>query len=137
MAMALAQETPVMILDEPTTFLDLAAQIDLLDLAWALNRAEGRTIVMVLHDLNMAARYADHLIAMRGGMVMATGTPAEVITPGMLREVFEIEATVLPDPVTGAPMVLPERALSPEGEITPETPIDDLVVDSPPELVVA
>jgi len=137
MAMALAQETPVMILDEPTTFLDLAAQVDLLDLAHALNQAEGRTIVMVLHDLNMAARYADHLIAMRGGVVMATGTPAEVITPGMLRQVFAIEATVLPDPVTHAPMVLPIRALSPEGEITPETPIDDLVVESPPELVVA
>ncbi len=137
-AMALAQETPVLVLDEPTTFLDLAAQIDLLDLAHTLNREEGRTVVMVLHDLNMAARYADHLIAMRAGTIMATGSPAEVITEDMLREVFEIEATVMTDPVTGAPMVLPERALTTDSaEITPETPIDELVLDAPPELVVA
>jgi iron complex transport system ATP-binding protein len=135
MAMALAQETPVMILDEPTTFLDLAAQVDLLDLAHTLNRTEGRTVVMVLHDLNMAARYADHLIAMRAGTIMATGTPAEVITEGMLREVLEIEATVLLDPLTGAPMVIPDRALN--TKVTPDAPIDELVLDAPPELVVA
>ncbi len=138
MAMALAQETPVMILDEPTTFLDLAAQVDLLDLAHTLNRTEGRTVVMVLHDLNMAARYADHLIAMRAGTIMATGTPQDVITEDMLRDVFEIEATVLPDPLTGAPMVIPDRALTTDrAEITPDAPIDELVLDAPPELVVA
>jgi iron complex transport system ATP-binding protein len=139
MAMALAQETPVLILDEPTTFLDLAAQVDLLDLAYTLNRTEGRTVVMVLHDLNMAARYADHLIAMRAGTIMATGSPEAVLTEATLREVFEIEATVLRDPVTNAPMVIPERALgeNPDGEITPDAPIDELVLDAPPELVVA
>ncbi len=122
--MALAQETPVLLLDEPTTFLDIAAQIDLLGLARTLNREEGRTVVMILHDLNLAARYADRIVAMKAGEIVAIGTPAEVITVALLREVFSIEATILTDPQTGLPLVLPIRAigtgeetvaLSPEG----------------------
>lgn len=106
--MALAQETPVLLLDEPTTFLDLAAQVDLLDLARALNREDGRTVVMVLHDLNLAARYADLLVAMKDGEVVAVGTPGEVISAALLRDVFEIEASIITDPRTGAPLVLPD-----------------------------
>ena len=110
--MALAQDTPVLLLDEPTTFLDLAAQIELLDLIRALNRERGRSIVMMLHDLTLAARYSDHLIAMKDGDVVAAGPPAEVITAVLLREVFGIEATIVADPLTDAPIVLPDRAVS-------------------------
>lgn len=110
--MALAQDSPVLLLDEPTTFLDLAAQIDLLDLARALNREEGRTVVMVLHDLNLAARYADLLVAMKEGEVVAVGAPEEVISPDLLGEVFEIEASIISDPRTGAPLVLPDLTRS-------------------------
>ncbi len=108
--MALAQDTPVLLLDEPTTFLDLAAQIDLLDLARALNREEGRTVVMVLHDLNLAARYADLLVAMKDGEIVAVGAPEEVISTDLLRDVFEIDASIITDPRTGAPLVLPDLA---------------------------
>lgn len=127
MGMALAQDTPVMILDEPTTFLDLAAQIDLLDLARKLNVEEGRTVVMILHDLNMAARYADHIIAMRAGRIIASGTAKDVLTPSTLREVFQIEATVLPDPATGAPIVIPETALI-DGSSADE-PVDEVALE--------
>lgn len=109
--MALAQETPVLLLDEPTTFLDIAAQIDLLDLARTLNREEGRTVVMILHDLNLAARYADRIVAMKAGEIVAVGTPAEVITAELLREVFAIEAHIVTDPQTSLPLVLPLRAI--------------------------
>jgi iron complex transport system ATP-binding protein len=109
--MALAQDTPVLLLDEPTTFLDLAAQIELLDLVRALNRERGRSIVMVLHDLTLAARYSDYLIAMKDGEVAAAGPPAQVITSALLRQVFGIEAAIVADPVSGAPIVLPERAV--------------------------
>jgi len=114
MALALAQETPVLLLDEPTTFLDIAAQIDLLDLAWKLNREEGRTVVVILHDLNMAARYADLIIALKDGEVIASGTPAEVVTGDVLRTVFGIEATIIDDPLTGAPLVMPIQAAGAE-----------------------
>lgn len=110
-AMCLAQNTPVILLDEPTTFLDISAQLDLLDLAHRLNREEGRTVVMILHDLNLAARYSDTIVAMKEGKVMAVGTPVEVLTPQLLREVFEIEAEVLLDGETGCPVVIPIRAL--------------------------
>jgi ABC-type cobalamin/Fe3+-siderophores transport system ATPase subunit len=110
MALALAQDTPVLLLDEPTTFLDIAAQIDLLDLAWKLNREEGRTIVVILHDLNMAARYADLIVALKDGEVIASGTPAEVMTGEIMRSVFGIEATITDDPLTGAPLVMPIQA---------------------------
>ena len=106
-AMALAQETGVLLLDEPTTFLDVAHQIEVLDLLTDLNRSKGTTIVMVLHDMNLAARYADHIFAMRAGELIASGAPADVMTSELISEVFALEATVIPDPVSGAPMVLP------------------------------
>ena len=106
-AMALAQDTDLMLLDEPTTYLDLAHQIDVLDLLVDLNRAHGRTIVLVLHDLNQAARYSDHLVAMKGGAVVASGPPAEVITEEIVSDVFGLPNRVVLDEVSGTPMVLP------------------------------
>lgn len=106
-AMALAQETDILLLDEPTTFLDVAHQIEVLDLLADLNRDRGTTIVMVLHDLNLAARYADVLVAVCAGRVHAAGSPSEVITPDLVREVFGLDSQVIPDPVSGAPLVLP------------------------------
>jgi iron complex transport system ATP-binding protein len=118
--MALAQNTPTLILDEPTTFLDPGAQIALLDIVRALNHDLGRTVVMVLHDLNLAARYADHLVVLKDGEVTATGTPHEVMTPAMLRTVFGVEAEVVPDPRTGAPLCL-LYALSERDDEAPTT----------------
>ncbi|MFD4325894.1 ABC transporter ATP-binding protein [Nocardioides sp. NPDC058538] len=106
-AMALAQQTDLLLLDEPTTFLDVAHQIDLLDLLHGLRETRGTTVVMVLHDLNLAARYADHLIAMSGGKIAATGTPAEVVTADRVEQVFGLESQVIVDPVSGTPMVVP------------------------------
>ncbi|MFT4299613.1 MAG: ABC transporter ATP-binding protein [Aeromicrobium sp.] len=106
-AMALAQQTPILLLDEPTTFLDIAHQIDLLELLRDLN-ARGRTIVAVLHDLNHAARYASHLIAMKDGEIVAQGTPREVVTAALVEEVFSLPCRVIDDPVTGTPLVVPE-----------------------------
>jgi len=106
-AMALAQETDVLLLDEPTTFLDISHQIDVLDLLTDLNRDRGTTIVMVLHDLNLAARYADHLVAMAGGRILAGGEPDDVLTEDTVRDVFGLECRVVPDPLTGRPMVVP------------------------------
>ncbi|MFG3526395.1 ABC transporter ATP-binding protein [Streptomyces sp. NPDC047917] len=105
-AMALAQQTPILLLDEPTTFLDIAHQIDLMELFTDLHRA-GHTLVAVLHDLNHAARYATHLIAMRDGRVVAEGAPQEVVTAALVKEVFDLPCQVVPDPVTGTPMVVP------------------------------
>ncbi len=106
-AMALAQQTDVLLLDEPTTFLDVSHQIDVLDLLADLNASRGTTIVMVLHDINLAARYADHLFALRQGRLVASGAPADVVTSELVREVFDLESLVIADPVSGAPMVLP------------------------------
>ncbi|RLK49584.1 ABC transporter ATP-binding protein [Microbacterium telephonicum] len=106
-AMALAQQTDVLLLDEPTTFLDVSHQIEVLDLLTDLNRSRGTTIVMVLHDINLAARYADHLFALRRGTLIASGAPAEVVTSELIRDVFDLDSVVLPDPVSGSPMVLP------------------------------
>lgn len=106
-AMALAQHTDILLLDEPTTFLDVSHQVDVLDLLTDLNRERGTTIVMVLHDLNLAARYADHLIAVRAGRLHAAGDPIEVLTAEVVRDVFGMESQVIPDPVSGKPMVLP------------------------------
>ncbi|WP_234485801.1 ABC transporter ATP-binding protein [Streptomyces sp. MBT97] len=106
-AMAVAQGTPVLLLDEPTTYLDLAHQIDVLDLITDLNRREGRTVVMVLHDLNQACRYADHVIAMKGGRVVAEGAPAEVVTEATVEDVFDLRCRITTDPVSGTPMVIP------------------------------
>ena len=106
-AMALAQETPILLLDEPTTYLDIAHQLEVLDLLAELNRTEGRTIVMVLHDLNEAARYSHHLVAMCRGRIVASGDPGAVVTEDTVRRVFGIDSRVVPDPVTGTPMVVP------------------------------
>ncbi|MFE1957218.1 ABC transporter ATP-binding protein [Streptomyces sp. NPDC059479] len=106
-AMALAQETDLLLLDEPTTFLDIAHQVEVLDLVRRLNHEQGRTVVIVLHDLNQAARYADHLVAMKSGRIVAEGTPDEVVTAELVREVFGLNAVVIPDPVTGSPLVIP------------------------------
>jgi len=107
-AMALAQQTPVLLLDEPTTYLDIAHQYDLLDL-FARLHGQGTTVVAVLHDLNQAARYATDLIVMADGDVVATGTPAEVLTEQLVTDVFDLPCVVVPDPVTGSPMVVPRR----------------------------
>lgn len=106
-AMALAQETDVLLLDEPTTFLDVAHQVEVLDLLTDLNRGRGTTIVMVLHDLNLAARYADHLVAMVDGRVHAVGAPDAVFTVDMVRTVFGLDSTVIQDPTSGTPLMLP------------------------------
>ena len=106
-AMALAQQTEVLLLDEPTTFLDVTHQLEVLDVVRDLNHDRGTTVGIVLHDLHLAARYADHLVAVRNGEIYAEGTPGEVITERMVREVFALEARIIPDPVTGTPMVLP------------------------------
>jgi iron complex transport system ATP-binding protein len=110
-SMALAQGTDLLLLDEPTTYLDLAHQVDVLELVGRLHAERGRTVVVVLHDLNLAARYARRLVAMKDGVLVAEGTPAEVLTEQLLAEVFELEARVVPDPVTGTPMVVPVRRL--------------------------
>ena len=109
-ALALAQETGIMLLDEPTTYLDLAHQVEVLELLAELNHAQGRTIVIVLHDLNQACRYADHLVALRAGRIHAEGPPAEVVDAGLVREVFGLECRVIDDPVTGTPLCLPLAA---------------------------
>jgi iron complex transport system ATP-binding protein len=106
-AMALAQETEILLLDEPTTFLDINHQIEVLDLLTDLNRARGTTIVMVLHDLNLAARYADHLVAMADGRIHDAGTPEAVLTEENVRQVFGLESRVITDPTCGRPMMLP------------------------------
>lgn len=106
-AMVLAQETPILLLDEPTTFLDIAHQIELLDLLSDLND-EGRTIVAVLHDLNHACRYASHLVAMKDGAIVAAGRPAEVVTAELVETIFNLSAMVMPDPVSGTPMIVPK-----------------------------
>ncbi|WP_314856415.1 ABC transporter ATP-binding protein [uncultured Microbacterium sp.] len=106
-AMALAQETDILLLDEPTTFLDVSHQIEVLDLLTDLNLRRGTTIVMVLHDINLAARYADHLFALRAGRLVASGAPRDVVTSDLVREVFDLDATVIDDPVSGTPLVLP------------------------------
>ena len=107
-AMVLAQETPILLLDEPTTFLDIAHQIELLDLLAELN-AQGRTVVAVLHDLNQACRYASHLVAMKDGALVAEGNPAEIVTAELVEAVFGLPCIVIPDPVAGTPLIVPKR----------------------------
>ncbi|AGF71641.1 ABC transporter ATP-binding protein [Corynebacterium halotolerans] len=106
-AMALAQDTDILLLDEPTTYLDVAHQLEVLDLLTDLNASRGTTVVMVLHDLNLAARYSDQLVAMHAGTVHTVGTPEQVVTEATMKEVFDIDSRVLPDPVSGRPMVMP------------------------------
>lgn len=110
LAMTVAQDTPLLLLDEPTTFLDIAHQLDVLELVRDLHAA-GRTIGMVLHDVNQAARFADHLVAMRDGRVVAAGPPAEVLTPELLAEVFGVRCHLLRDPDSATPLIVPVARL--------------------------
>ncbi|UQA96236.1 ABC transporter ATP-binding protein [Streptomyces halobius] len=106
-AMALAQQTPLLLLDEPTTYLDIQHQIEVLDLCAELHEQQGRTLVAVLHDLNHAARYATHLIAMRDGAILAQGAPADIVTAELVERVFGLGCQVIDDPETGTPLVVP------------------------------
>ena len=106
-ALALAQQPRILLLDEPTTYLDVSHQIDVLDLLHTLRHDHGTTVVMVLHDLNLACRYADHLVAMRDGKVVAAGRPADTVTEDLVREVFGLESRIVPDPVSGTPLLVP------------------------------
>ncbi|AFY93662.1 ABC transporter ATP-binding protein [Chamaesiphon minutus] len=106
-AMSLAQNTKILLLDEPTTFLDLAHQMEVLDLLYRLNQHQGRTIVMVLHDLDRACRYADYLVAIKAGRVFAAGTPAEIVTAELVEAVFNLKCQIYPDPIAGTPMCIP------------------------------
>lgn len=111
-AMVLAQQTPVLLLDEPTTFLDITHQYGLLELFERLRRDLDRTVVVVLHDLNQAARYASHLIVMKGGEVITAGPPAEIITSELMEEVYELPCRIMLDPETGAPLIIPKAVLA-------------------------
>ncbi|GAA1491148.1 SIP domain-containing protein [Brachybacterium sacelli] len=130
-AMALAQETEVLLLDEPTTYLDVTHQLEVLDVVRDLNRRRGTTVGIVLHDLGLAARYADHLVAVRSGEIHSEGAPADVITAQMAREVFDLDALVVPDPVTGTPMVLPLGRDTPGPRDTSDDIADDIRTEAP------
>ncbi|MFE0558545.1 ABC transporter ATP-binding protein [Paenibacillus sp. NPDC058910] len=106
-AMTLAQETPIILLDEPTTYLDLTHQIEVLDLLYELNVQEQRTIVMVLHDINLACRYADHIVAIRDGSIKAKGKPGDIIDSELMQTVFQLPCEIIPDPLYGTPMCVP------------------------------
>mgnify|MGYP006376364901 CR=1 FL=1 len=106
-AMALAQDPQILLLDEPTTYLDIAHQVEVLDLLTDINRARGTTVVMVLHDLNLAARYAERLVAVVEGRIHSVGEPRDVVTREYVREVIGLRSEVIPDPVSGAPIVVP------------------------------
>lgn len=134
-AMVLAQQTPILLLDEPTTFLDIAHQIELLDLLAELNDS-GRTIVAVLHDINHACRYASHLIAMKDGAIVAEGDPSAIVTQQLIEDVFGLPSIIIPDPVSGTPLIVPKgrRATSDDKNIgfgasndkqSSESPTDD------------
>lgn len=106
-AMTLAQGTPTILLDEPTTYLDLSHQIEVLDLLHELNAGEGRTVVMVLHDINLACRYADHIVAIKDRKIYAEGKPENVVTEELIRNVFDLESRIVEDPLFHTPMVVP------------------------------
>lgn len=122
-AMLLAQQTPIMLLDEPTTFLDIAHQYELMELLRTLHD-EGKTVVTVLHDLNQAARYASHLIVMKDGRVIRSGTPHDVITTDTIEDVFGLSALIIEDPVTKTPLVLPRDPR--ESGLNPVEPVDSI-----------
>lgn len=122
-ALVLAQDTATILLDEPTTFLDLAHQLEVLRLVRSINRERGRTVVMVLHDLGLAARYSDRLVVLHDGRVLADGSPWQVLTPGVLATAFGLDAEVIADPHTGTPLVVPRE---PDAPAT-ETIVDQLV----------
>lgn len=125
-AMALAQETDVLLLDEPTTYLDLAHQVEVLDLVTDLNRKNGTTVAIVLHDLNLAARYADHVIALKAGSIVAEGPALQVVTEHLVREVFGLESRVVPDPVSGTPLIIPIGRYHAEDTTAPKVPSENL-----------
>ena len=106
-ALALAQETPVLLLDEPTTYLDIGHQFEVLDLIKRLNQEQRMTIVLVLHDLNQAARFSRRMVVFEEGRIVADGTPADVLTPDLLARVFHVQANVVPHPEDGTPVCLP------------------------------
>ncbi|MFC4321755.1 ABC transporter ATP-binding protein [Litchfieldia salsa] len=106
-AMALAQQTDILFLDEPTTYLDITYQVEILDLLTDLNRIHGTTIVMVLHDINLSARYADHIFALHKGKLVSEGKPSKVITSTLIEDIFGLRCTVIPDPISGSPSVIP------------------------------
>ncbi|GGG53791.1 hypothetical protein GCM10011374_15860 [Kocuria dechangensis] len=141
-AMALAGETDVLLLDEPTAFLDVAGEVEVLDLLTDLNRRSGTTMVLVLHDLNLAARYADHLVALKEGRVVRQGVPAEVLTEGFLADVFGLRARIVLDPVARTPLIVPigrhhsYTAIAcrhPLGQEPESKPAPVRLVDDPPE----
>lgn len=115
-AMALAQQTDILFLDEPTTFLDITYQVEILDMLTDLNRKLGTTIVMVLHDINLSARYADHIYALHKGKLIAQGEPAAVITSSMVKDIFGLDCTVIDDPISGSPLVVPRGRYHVNGE---------------------
>ncbi|MCL2728588.1 MAG: ABC transporter ATP-binding protein [Actinomycetia bacterium] len=108
-ALCLAQETDIILLDEPTTYLDVAYQLEVLDLLAALNKDHGTTVAMVLHDFNMAAEYADHIFVMSAGKLVAEGEPKDVLTPELIQHVFQVESRVMEHPVSGKPLCIPVR----------------------------
>lgn len=107
-APALAQETDILLLDEPTTYLDIAYQVEILDLLTELDRRKGTTIVMILHDVNLSARYADHLFALCREKLIAEGKPADVITEELMQKVYQLNCIVMKDPLSGAPLIVPK-----------------------------
>lgn len=116
-AMALAQQTDILLLDEPTTFLDIAYQIEILDLLTDLNRRKGTTIVMVLHDVNLSARYADHIFAVHKGNLVAQGAPAKVISEQLMKQVFGLDCMVIQDPVSASPLIIPKGRYDRKGSV--------------------
>ena len=106
--MALAQQTDILLLDEPTTYLDIAYQVEILDLLTDLNRKRGTTIVMVLHDINLSARYADYIFALRKGKLVSQGSPEDIITSELINDVFGLDCEVIKDPVSHSPFIIPK-----------------------------
>lgn len=132
LAMVLAQRTDILLLDEPTTFLDIAHQVEVLELCEDLRTQRGHTLVAVLHDLNLACRYATHLVAMRDGAVLAEGTPTDVVTADLVEEVYGLSCRVIACPETGTPLVIPRRsrsndAAAPPGSTSPSTDLQEVV----------
>ncbi|PWV97276.1 iron complex transport system ATP-binding protein [Paenibacillus cellulosilyticus] len=142
-AMALAQQTDILFLDEPTTFLDITYQVEILDLLTDLNRKHGTTIVMVLHDINLSSRYADHIFALRQGKLVAEGAPSEVITSELVKDIFGMDSAVIQDPVSGTPLIVPigrhhvkpVTPANPAAPATPTAPVDSTVPAKPADPV--
>ena len=106
--MALAQQTDILLLDEPTTFLDITYQVEILDLLTSLNEKYGTTIVMVLHDINLSARYADYIFALHKGELVAEGKPSDIITSDLVKSIFDLNCVVIQDPISDTPLVIPK-----------------------------